>query len=205
MVRSARVICGLFLAILVAGCGSTSIRESWTAPTAGPIDFDKILVVFMDTNEGSRRAAEDELVGLIDGAEAVASYTLFSGSEISNAEANEAAIRRKIDAGGFDGAIVMRSVSETQKLSYSSGMAYPMHYGGFYGYYGYGWGMAYSPGYMRTDTIVSIETNVYDLSTDDGLMWSGISETYNPSNAAKMTREIAQAVAKELRQNGLIN
>ena len=125
MLRPARVTGALVLAALIAGCGSTSIRESWTAPNAGPIEFEKILVVFMDSNEGTRRAAKDQLVSLIQGADAAASYTLFTSSEVANAEANEAAIRRKVDAEGFDGAIVMRSVSETQKLSYTPGMAYP--------------------------------------------------------------------------------
>ena len=205
MLRPARVTGALVLAALIAGCGSTSIRESWTAPNASPIEFEKILVVFMDSNEGTRRAAKDQLVSLIQGADAAASYTLFTSSEVANAEANEAAIRRKVDAEGFDGAIVMRSVSETQKLSYTPGMAYPANYGGFYGYYGYGWGMAYSPGYLRTDTIVSVETNVYDLNADDGLVWAGITETFNPSDTAKMAREIAQAVSKQLREEGLID
>ena len=205
MLRPARVTGALVLAALIAGCGSTSIRESWTAPNAGPIEFEKILVVFMDSNEGTRRAAKDQLVSLIQGADAAASYTLFTSSEVANAEANEAAIRRKVDAEGFDGAIVMRSVSETQKLSYTPGMAYPANYGGFYGYYGYGWGMAYSPGYLRTDTIVSVETNVYDLNADDGLVWAGITETFNPSDTAKMAREIAQVVSKQLREEGLID
>ena len=97
----------------------------------------------------------------------------------------------------------MRMVNEQQKLSYTPGMTYPPYYGGFYGYYGRGWGMAYSPGYLRTDTIVSVETNLYAL---EGVILngSGVTETFNPDDVNKMVNEIADAVSDNLRQRGLL-
>ena len=97
----------------------------------------------------------------------------------------------------------MRVVDQSQELSYSPGMTYPVAYGGFYDYYDYGWGMASTPGTMRTNTIVSVETNVYDLEDDD-LVWAGVTETTNPSQIAGMINEIADAVEKNLRERGLV-
>ena len=37
----------------------------------------------------------------------------------------------------------------------------------------------YSPSYLRTDTIVNVETLVYDLKADK-LVWAGKSESKNP-------------------------
>jgi hypothetical protein len=187
-----------------AGCASTSIRNSWVAPDVeGPLSFGKMIVVFMDPNEATRRAAEDALVERVGSDRAVASHTLLTAQEVENARDNEAAVRRKVQAEGIDAAVVMRMVDEQQQLSYTPGMTYPSYYGGFYGFYGYGWGMAYSPGYMRTDTIVSVETNLYDVDEDE-LVWAGVTETFNPSQVSQMVNEIADAVAGNLRSRGLM-
>ncbi len=199
MVRLFKGIAVIVLLVTLAGCASTSIRDSWTAPgIQGPLDYQKILVVFMDPTEATRRAAEDALVARIGSDRAVASHTMFTAQEVQNADQNESANRGKVEAAGIDSAVIMRLVNEQQKLSYSPGMTYPSYYGGFYGYYGRGWGMAYSPGYMRTDTVVSVETNLYSLD-DDKLIWAGTTETLNPNDVAKMVNEIADAVNKELR------
>ena len=200
MVRLFKGVAVIVLLVTLAGCASTSIRDSWTAPgIQGPLDYQKILVVFMDPTESTRRAAEDALVTRIGSDRAVASHTLFTTQEVQNAEDNQAAVRSKLQGEGVDSAVVMRMINEQQKLSYSPGMTYPAHYGGFYGY---GWGMASSPGYMRTDTIVSVETNLYSLD-DDKLVWAGTTETFNPNDVAKMVNEIADAVTNDLRSKGL--
>lgn len=205
MSRFVRVVGVALLLAAVAGCGATSIRDSWTAPgLQGPLDFNKTLVVFMDSNEATRRAAEDALVARMGADRAVASYTMFSAQEVRNAQQNETANQAKIKAAGIDSAVVMRMVNEQQKLSYTPGMTYPRYYGGFYGMYGYGWGAAYSPGYLRTDTIVSVETNLYQLDGDK-LLWSGVTETFNPNAITQMVNEIADAVSKNLRSQGLID
>ena len=54
------------------------------------------------------------------------------------------------------------------------------YYGSFYGYWGYGWGAVYDPGYLRTDTVVMVETLIYSV-TQDKLVWAGHSKTTNPS------------------------
>jgi len=205
MTRFARMIGVALLLATVAGCGSTSIRNSWAAPDVqGPLGFQKILVVFMDPSETTRRAGEDALVERIGSDRAVASHTMFTAQEVQNADQNQAANQRKVEAAGIDSAIVMRMVNEQQELNYTPGMTYPRAYGGFYGMYGYGWGAAYSPGYMRTDTIVSVETNLYQLDGDK-LIWSGVTETYNPSDIGKQVNEIADAVSKNLTERGLLD
>jgi len=61
----------------------------------------------------------------------------------------------------------------------------------------------YDPGYLRTDTVVTVETNVFSV-TDDKLLWSGVSETFNPNDVAKAVNDVADAVSEELRQQGLL-
>lgn len=193
------VLMGLACIILPA-CASTSLTNSWKDPgTTGPVSFDQILVVFMNSNESVRRIAEDALVRRVGPGRRIASYTIISQEE-ARATDNAA---DKLRAANFDGAIVMRVISRDQELSYSPGMTYPSHYGSFYGYYGYGWPSVYDPGYLRTDTVVTVETNVFSV-TDDKLLWSGVSETFNPNDVAKAVNDVADAVSEELRQQGLL-
>jgi len=182
-----------------SGCASSRITSSWQQPGLQPFDFQKTLVVFMSDNAGIRRTAEDRLVNLIgDRTEAVASYTLFPDKA-----AGDDAARTAVRDAGFDSAVVMRMVSREQQLNYTPGMTYPVPYRSFYGYYGYGWGRAYEPGYLTTDTVVTVETNLYSVR-DDELLWSGVSETFNQTETSSMVESIASAVGGELRSKGLV-
>jgi len=205
MIRSARMVASLLLLITLAACASTSIRDSWVAPDVrGPLDFQKILVVFMDPNSATRNSAEDALVQRIGSDRAVASHTMLTGDMVQNAQANEQAIRSQISGAGFDAAVTMRMVDQQQQLTYTPGMVYPSYYGGFYGFYGWGWGAAYAPGYLSANTVVSVETNLYTLDPDK-LVWAGVTETFNPTQVSQMVNEIADAVARDLYNRKLIN
>lgn len=192
------LICTVLLALV--GCSSTKITDSWKDPgLTGPVELDKIVVVFMSQDRAIRHSAEDTLAGFIENSEVATSYSVFgNGRPKGQDEAVE-----ELRFLGFDGAIVMSIIAEDKELNYSPGMSYPMHYGSYGRYHGYGWGMAYDPGYLRTDTIVKVETSVFSLK-DDKLLWSGVSESFNPSNASKMVTAVAKAVAKDLEARGLI-
>jgi hypothetical protein len=72
-----------------------------------------------------------------------------------------------------------------------------------WGYYGYGWGMAYDPGYVRQDQLVDVETGVYDVKSQK-LLWAGTTESMNPNDVRRTVDEIVDAVAAEMRKEGLI-
>ena len=83
---------------------------------------------------------------------------------------------------GIVGVVVLRAAGAKKEVSYSPAYWSAPYYGSFWGggYYGYGWNSVYDPGYLRTDTIVRVETLVYDLKADK-LLWAGMSESTNPS------------------------
>ena len=91
---------------------------------------------------------------------------------------NEAKVREQIAASGVDGVVVMRLVYDENEVTYNAG-TYPGPYYSFWGYYGWAYPIAYQPGYLQTDRLVGIETNVYDVETEK-LVWSGLSRTKNP-------------------------
>jgi hypothetical protein len=63
--------------------------------------------------------------------------------------------------------------------------------------------MAWDPGYMRTDTIVRIETNIYSVK-DGKLLWSGLSESFNPTGPAELVQGIVAAVVSDLKKQGML-
>jgi hypothetical protein len=63
--------------------------------------------------------------------------------------------------------------------------------------------MVYEPGYLRTSKIVSVETLVYDLKSNQ-LVWGGRSRTVDPGKLESFIREIVDEAAKKMRQDGVI-
>ncbi len=176
----------------------TTITKSWRDPavTIQPDSYTRVLVVALLNDESGRRIAEDALVKRL-GPKGVASYTQnFSGKKSDEVEA-------QLKSEGYDGAIVLRLVDVEKETSYVPGTTYPGYYGRFGGYYGYAYGMYGSPGYYTEDKVYTIETNVYSLKADK-LIWSGTTATTNPGKMAKTINEIADAVANQMKKDGLM-
>ena len=193
-------IMALFVIVVaLAACAASSkISDSWSDPAAGPIKFKKVVVFFFSEEEAIRRAAENELVRQIDGAEAVASYTLIPETEFEDL----GKVKSRLKSGGFDGAVIMRLLGVDQQKTWVRGH-YSNNYYSFDRYYGYSWHAVYDPGYLRTDRSARVETNVYSL-TENKLIWTGISETFNPKNAVSLVADVARAVANDLKSKGLL-
>jgi len=160
--------------------------------------FKKIAVVVMAPDPMIQRTGEDTIVARITRSQAVPSYALLSESDAKDPDL----VKRRLQAAGVDGVVVMRLIGSDKQTTWVPGQ-YPQSYYGFGGYWGYTHPAAYSPGYLQTDTIVQVETNVYAL--DNGkLVYAARSETFNPTSAAGMVREIADAIAADLKKRGLL-
>jgi hypothetical protein len=198
MFHVSRAIVAVLALTTAVSCATTRLTSSWKEPTAGKLDFKKVLVLVLSKDESIRRVAEDEVVRQIKSATAVPSYNLFLADDLREGERAKA----KVQEEGFDGAVVMRLVDKSQQMTYVPGR-YPAPYYSFYGYWGYGWGAAWDPGYVRADTIVLIETNIYSVK-DGKLLWSGLSESFNPTGPAELVQGIVAAVVSDLKKQGML-
>ena len=117
--------------------------------------------------------------------------------------ANEEQVKRAVSESGVDGIVVMRPVYNEEETRYVDG-SYPTPYYSFYGYYGWAHPISYSPGYYQTDRLVGIETNIYDTS-DGKLVWSGLTQTSNPTDVRKLVADTAKKVRQEMRKYGFIS
>ena len=189
--------------LALSACSSTTFTSTWKAPDATGINpvGKTIAAVFVTRDEGKRRAAEDLLARDMTerGAHGIAAYTILPESVRADPEKARALLK---DA-GVNAVLIARVVGKDQQINYTPGTTFPSYYGGFGPYWGHGWGAAYEPGYVTTDTIISVETTLYSLPADK-LLWASTSRTTNPSNLDSLLNEVADATAKEMKKQGFL-
>ena len=195
----------LFAALIcfVACAATTTLTSTWKAPDVPTITpaGQSVAAVFMSRHEAERRAGEEALAVDITnmGARGIPAYTIVPNEPQMSADA----VRAKLKDAGVNGVVVMRVVGKDQRVSYSPGYVAPAPYGAFGPYWGYGWGTVYSPGYLQTDTLVSVETLLYGLK-DDKLLWASTSRTENPSDLSGLVNEVALATANAMVKEGAL-
>ncbi len=193
----------IILSLGTAGCATTRFSSTWKSPDAQPVHLSgqKVLAVCLSASDARRFAAEDILARELTkrGAQGVSSHTLFPAEQVKDVQKIKARLLRE----GFDGVVTMRVVGQQERVSYTPGTWTGPYYGGFRGYWGYGWGAVYDPGYLSTDTIVSVETLIYSVKQDK-LLWAGVSETTDPSTVDEFISELADAVGNEMKKAGLL-
>lgn len=209
LARLTRVALLSLLTATLAGCATTRIENAWVEPSATAKSFalKKVLVVALVRDGAIRRSTEDALDRAISAGAggrsgqlvAEPSYMLLNDRELADVDA----ARKKVEAAGYDGAVLIRFVSSQQEVTVDP----PSYRGGFWGGgYGYGYGgrvVMYDPGSVRTDTILKLQVSIYSLA-EDKLLYSGVSRTLNPSNIEKLVDGVAQAVREDLRERGLL-
>ncbi len=183
---------------MALSCSSTRIVEQWTAPGLEQADlrFEHVVAVAVVASETQQRVAEDALVARASRVKITPAYQVMSPADRGSVER----AREVLTGLGIDGAIVVQLIGVDQEQTYVAGSMVP---GGFYGRYGGSWAGVYSPGYVVTDTVVRIETSLYDVK-EGRLLWTALSETMNPSTLDDLIEEIVVAARTELAEQGLL-
>jgi hypothetical protein len=195
---------------LLASCASTQMTSVWrdSQYTGGPLK--KIAIIVVNKDDLTRRMVEDETARSLAGGrtQVVPSYTV-----LEKLEKDQAAIKNKLLAQGFDGALVGRLAALVEDKTYRPPATY-VAFGGPYmggpafdnfgGYYGYAYTVAYDPGYTRVDTRVVVETILYKLPEAKPI-WTGTTESMNPNSRQDLVEKIGRLVGKELRSEKLID
>ena len=182
----------LCLLLVAIGCKSTSLTTTWKDPSADLISFRRIVVVVLNASPPERRSQEDALVQQIKRGTATPSYELLTDDELKDVSHS----KQKIVAAGFDGVALLRLVDKRQQTTYVPPETTWDEWDHRANY-------SNTTGYAVTDTIIRAEVSLYTVPGGK-LLWAGSSETVNPTDAATLAREVAQATAAELKKQGLI-
>lgn len=193
----------LMTVLLTVSCSTTRITSSWRLPDKSVVveNLHKVLVVALFKDETSRRKAEDQMAGYLQG-KGIVSYSYLKESFDKK---NEEALIEKIKADGFDGAVTMRLVDVDKEKVYKPGniSSYPSFYRNFSGYYYRSFSYLSNPGYYTTTKTYIIEINVYSIK-EDKIIWSCLTETTDPEGVKKMTEEVVKVVYKKMIEEGFI-
>jgi len=189
---------------LLSSCNSTKIISSWrdSEKQLHKGDWKKVLVVALLRNETNRHRTEDEMVKYLNG-RGITSYSYLSETFDRN---DEAALRAKVKQDGFDAAVTLRLIDVEKEKVYAPEQhyMYPAYYNDFSRYYYRNLTYYNTPSYYTVTKKFIIETVIYSIP-DDKIIWSGITETYNPQNVEKLTDEIARAIHRKMLDEGFVD
>lgn len=195
------LFCMLFgVLVLMGSCASTKLTHTWVDETYAGKTFSNFLVIGVSDREGIRRSFEDAFVGQLKqaGVDAVSSADAIpvSADEKLGKENILEVVRRYQN----DAVVMTHLVGVEKEQVYHPPTVSPY---GYYGHYSRVYGTVHRPGYYSTQTLVRLETNVYDAKTEK-LVWSGQSETWQPGSEKQIIEEVIQAVIREMQNNKLI-
>lgn len=193
----------LLIAILfLVSCGSgTRVVQSWHDPAVTVVDgdYDKVLVIALIKDESTRRVAEDHMVKFMNG-HGIPSYSYLG---MDQDRINDAGMSRKMQNDNIDGVMIMRLANKQTQQTYVPGTTTMGYYGGAWGYYGYAYPIYSTPGYVQTDQIYYVETNLYSPKRE-GPVWTSQTSTVNPTDLGATVDEIMEAVFWRMKRDGFV-
>ncbi|MCI0451999.1 MAG: hypothetical protein L0Z51_06340 [Candidatus Latescibacteria bacterium] len=205
----------LLLSMALGACSSSQLVNMWKDPQYPQQPIERMYVIGFRTEPERRRFIEDAVVAELTrvGITAVASYRDFATS-LPDTQQVVDVVRRN----GYNGVVIVMPLGTETRETYVPGYVTttPAPYYGGYGYGGYGghgyWGgyyypayqTVYEPGYVEVDQIVRIRIDVWSSEGGGILVWSGTTESVDPTSADQIRKEVLHLVVPELRKNGVI-
>ena len=207
MVRTLRLLGGLaVVALVAASCASRNkVVSEWKDPAYAARSGQKVVVMAVAESEISGRIWETEMSKQLAGR----GFQVVSGSSILGATGtrpDSAAVARKVTDSGADLVVVTRLLAVDKETTYIPGQTYVapgMYWNGYYGLYTHAYSALETPGYIEQNTIVRLETSVFDVATGK-LVWGGLSESFNPSSTESLAESMSRKVVHRLEDSGLI-
>lgn len=208
---SRSTLLGVFLLTVLTAVSAKSIKivTSWFNPKYEGHTFHKILVIGVAQDLEVRADFEDEMASKIarPGIETIPGNQILLRPD-PKAKPDLDYLRAQIRDNHIDAVVVSRLLKVDKEVTFIPSSTYiapfPYYYS-FYGYLGAVYPVIYDPGYEREDTTVSVETNVYATSKPDGdLVWTGVSESFNPKSAKKVADDLVKEVPKQMEKDGLL-
>jgi hypothetical protein len=198
--RPARIFLLLAAVLLAGACASTSLVNQWKSPDFSGPPLRKVLVVGVSTQPSLRRVFEDEFAASLRtaGVQAVQSYTVIT----QDGQADQAVLEKAVQDVEADAVLVTRLVRREQQTWTTPGY-YRAPAMGFYGWYSAAWIGYYEPPSVYTYDVVTVDTSLYS-PPQSKLLWSGITETFAPTDVKKSTAEYAKVIIGALRQDGFL-
>ena len=191
--------------IALVACATTSskLTTSWANPDfKGPLGYQKVFVLFASPNHNMRVQIEGAVVARLEmhGVMGLPANIAVPDSTLRDIPR----LKEQLAQINVDGVVVMRPIGKSERTQYvSTSPGYWGAYPEFWGYYNYMGPTMWDPGFYVTDTTYKVETRIFDLKSGR-LVWGGMSDTMNPTDAQMAATELAKAIGEDLRASGLV-
>ena len=190
--------------MLLSSCTNTKITSVWMDSKKAGTSFNDILIIGIAEEEHNRRLFEEQFANQLRaaGVESEVSYVILPQGTDINRETVASAIQGK----EIDAVIVTHLVAVEEETVYRQNMDYRPSYGyynGLYSYYPHVHTYVHQPGYYTTHDVVKLETNLYEVASED-LVWSAQSRSFAPESAKEVIDDLVKLVIKDFQEKGLI-
>lgn len=192
--------CCFILIFFIVSCSGTKLTQKNVNEEFIGKPVSNILVIGIGDKHKKRISFENKFVAQLKaaGVEAVSSADVIPmppDLKLTKEDIIDVVKRFKNDA-----VIVTHVKGIEDKFIQSQGMSTLTS---FYSYYGGVYGYISSPGYTTTETVVRLETRLFDVKTEK-LMWSGESKTWNMDSEKEIMNDVIKTVIEDLRENKMI-
>jgi hypothetical protein len=206
LMRKVLVVVIVLVATALVSGKSSKMVMSWRNPSYSPEKkFHRVLALGLSNKTEIRADFEDALAAELGskGLEAIPGNTILLRPAGTQLDLNY--LREQIRANQIEAVVVSRLIKVDDTVTYIPGAAYVVpfpYYNTFYGYYGALYPVVYSPGYLQKERKVRVETNLYYVTSapDGQLVWTGITDTINPSNVHKAIKGLVSLVVTKMQK-----
>ena len=206
--RISAIITALLLVMLASG-KSSKLVMSWKNPAyTGIKKFHRVLTLGLSDKTLIRADFEDELASELGAfeIEAIPGNAILLRPEGTDFDLDY--LKTQIREHKIDAIVVSRLINVEITATYVPGAPYTPpfpYYNSFYGYYGAVYPAVYSPGYLKQEKKARIETNLYATSSTEGeLVWTCITDSFNPSGEKKTIEQLVKVVARQMKSEGIL-
>jgi hypothetical protein len=192
-------------ALAAGGCSSGGgLVNMWRDPEYRAAPLTKVYVVAMKKDATNRRLLEDAFVAELGkrGVTARASYRQFADAAPDTQQVIE-----EVRANGWDGVLVASKLPTEENSVFVPGYTTRetrQRLNRWTGRYYTVWEDVHHPGYTETETVVRHQVDVWTTRDGGQLVWSGVSERYDPTHFDVVANAIVDQVVPELSKQGLI-
>lgn len=191
----------------LTGCGGTNVTGSWKKSDYTGQPFTSIMVVGLTTDPTNRLFWEDVMADRLQkGGIKTVVKSLSASPDDTKIEREK--LLDYVTSKGIDGVLATRLVDTKKETIYhppssgnfTGGSAYNLDFNSYFSRYQ---SQISSPGYTTTQTVILLETNLYQVKNQE-LVWSMSSDTVDLSSIHKLMESVSKKVLATLKKDQLI-
>jgi uncharacterized protein YcfL len=177
-------------AVLLSGCSSTQVLETWHSSTVtADNQYKKLLIVNLNLDENVRKMYENVVTGEMTDKKivAVASHKYLPFKEKYNMEDAKSAVRES----GCDAVLTIRGLTSGNQQLSQQGQGSVLY------------GEGFIPSSWDDVKIAKLQLSLYHVETKQ-LVWSATVKATNDDNKFIQSRDLGKLLIKLLRQDGMV-